>query len=113
MQSRAVGRGGPAPSSRPVAAARNGHLEVIKLLVERGADVNACRAGMTPLSHALASGQEEVAAYLRSVGGASPWRAAAASGTCSRTRPAVTPLGWPSVRSHRPPSGATSTRRTT
>jgi uncharacterized protein len=50
-------------------AACEGHLDVVKLLVERGADVNACWAEMTPLNFALDYGQEEVAAYLRSVGG--------------------------------------------
>lgn len=50
-------------------AAGGGHLEVVKLLVERGAAVNAAWAGMTALDHALTYGEEEVANYLRSVGG--------------------------------------------
>jgi hypothetical protein len=44
-------------------------LEVVKLLVERGAAVNACWANMTALDHALAYGKNDVADYLRSVGG--------------------------------------------
>jgi ankyrin repeat protein len=46
-----------------------GHLEVAKLLVEREAEVNAVWAEMTPLDRAEQHGREEVAAYLRSVGG--------------------------------------------
>jgi hypothetical protein len=38
-------------------------------IVERGAAVNACWAGLTPLDHALAYNREEIAAYLRSAGG--------------------------------------------
>ncbi len=64
----------PDPSVRGVggytaahAAAENGHLEVLELLVARGADVNArLDTGETPL--ALASGHPEVVTYLRSVG---------------------------------------------
>ncbi len=50
----------------------SGHLEVVKLLVERGADVNAFWAEMTPLSYALMYNQDEIAAYLRSVGAKEP-----------------------------------------
>jgi ankyrin repeat protein len=50
-------------------AALEGHPEVAKLLVERGAEVNAVWARKTALDHALDEDQEEVADYLRSVGG--------------------------------------------
>ncbi|HMP80926.1 MAG TPA: suppressor of fused domain protein [Pirellulaceae bacterium] len=49
-----------------------GHLEVVKLLVEHGADVNALWYNLTPLSHALMGGHREIEAYLRSVGGKLP-----------------------------------------
>ncbi len=50
-------------------AARNGHLDVVRLLIERGAAVNACWAEMTPLDYALMYGRNDMADYLRSVGG--------------------------------------------
>jgi ankyrin repeat protein len=50
-------------------AARRGDVNMLKLLVAHGAAVNSCWAEMTPLDHALDYGQEEAAAYLRSVGG--------------------------------------------
>jgi ankyrin repeat protein len=50
-------------------AAFSGHLEVVRLLVERGAWINCNWANMTPLDHAIMYGQQEVADYLRSVGG--------------------------------------------
>lgn len=49
-------------------AAREGNLEMVRLLVERGAAVNSCWAEMTPLDHAIDYGQDEVAAYLRTLG---------------------------------------------
>ncbi|MBN9523820.1 ankyrin repeat domain-containing protein [bacterium] len=49
------------------AAAENGHLEVLRLLVTRGADVCAqLDTGETPL--ALATGHPDVVVYLQSVG---------------------------------------------
>jgi ankyrin repeat protein len=54
------------------AAAFRGRLDVVKLLVERGAWINCVWAGSTPLSHAIGYGEEEVAAYLRSVGAKLP-----------------------------------------
>lgn len=53
-------------------AAIGGHPEVARLLVERGAAVNAVWAEMTPLDQAELWGRDEVAAYLRSVGGEYP-----------------------------------------
>ena len=50
-------------------AAGRGYLEVVKLLVDRGAALNCAWANKTPLDHALECGRGEVAAYLRSVGG--------------------------------------------
>ena len=55
-------------------AARNGHLELVKLLVERGADVNAMWADQNSLSFAIVYGQREVEAYLRSQGAVEPWK---------------------------------------
>jgi ankyrin repeat protein len=52
-----------------VNAVGSGHLDVVRVLVERGAAVNSCWAGLTPLDHARMYGQDEVAAYLQSVGG--------------------------------------------
>ena len=53
-------------------AAIGGHLEIVKLLVERGADINAVWAGDNALSFALWYGHDEVAAYLRAHGGLEP-----------------------------------------
>ena len=51
-------------------AARNGHLETVKYLVERGADVNATdRRGWTPRYTAEDEGHGAIARYLNSVGG--------------------------------------------
>lgn len=51
-----------------VTAAIHGNLELLKLLVEHGANVNACWAGMTPLDQAMMHGQTEIEQYLRSKG---------------------------------------------
>jgi ankyrin repeat protein len=48
------------------AAAENGHLDVIKLLLEHGARVEArLDNGETPLDLAIAAGKEEAARLLR------------------------------------------------
>ncbi|MDQ7825151.1 MAG: ankyrin repeat domain-containing protein [Candidatus Eremiobacteraeota bacterium] len=50
-------------------AAVQGHTPVVKLLVERGADLNVKTAdGKTPLKIALESGKTELAEYLKSKG---------------------------------------------
>jgi ankyrin repeat protein len=52
-------------------ACANGHLEVARWLFERGVDVNRkTGGGMTPLEHAIKGKHEELAAWLRSAGGA-------------------------------------------
>jgi ankyrin repeat protein len=46
------------------------HTEVVRLLVEAGADVNLADAqGVTPLAHAKQGGYDEMAAILRAAGG--------------------------------------------
>ncbi len=45
-----------------------GHLDVVKLLVENGADVNAVWADQNALSFAIMYEQKEIEAYLRSKG---------------------------------------------
>ncbi|MEO8027954.1 MAG: ankyrin repeat domain-containing protein [Bryobacteraceae bacterium] len=50
--------------------AQNGHIEFAKLLIDRGANVNAkTRRGTTPLAAAKAAKQEKAAQYLASRGG--------------------------------------------
>jgi hypothetical protein len=49
-----------------------GHLELVKLLVERGADINANWGGYTPLSYAVMYGKKEIESYLRSRGALEP-----------------------------------------
>jgi uncharacterized protein len=47
-----------------------GHTEVVRLLVEAGADVNlADGGGVTPLAHARRQGFDEIAAILQRSGG--------------------------------------------
>jgi ankyrin repeat protein len=45
-------------------AALAGDLELIKILIERGADVNAVSMDQTPLSEAIMSGHKDVVEYL-------------------------------------------------
>ncbi len=49
-----------------------GYLEVVKLLVARGADVNATGGRTTPLGYAVGFNQPAIADYLRSVGAKLP-----------------------------------------
>ena len=49
-------------------AAYEGHIDVLKLLVERGADIHASWMCMNALMHAQDYGQQEVVKYLRSLG---------------------------------------------
>ncbi len=50
------------------AAAENGHLEVVKLLVAAGADLNYSSEGGTALQSAKKAKQGSVVKYLQSVG---------------------------------------------
>lgn len=50
-------------------AATRGHLEIVKLLVERGADFNAVSGPWTALDYAISYGHSAVADYLRPIGG--------------------------------------------
>lgn len=47
-----------------MAACRNGHLEMVKLLIDRGAQVNSRNVHGTPLSNAAETDQIEVMKYL-------------------------------------------------
>jgi hypothetical protein len=49
-------------------ASWQGYLDVVKLLVSHGANVNALGPGTTPLDYALSYDKDDVIAYLRSVG---------------------------------------------
>jgi ankyrin repeat protein len=50
-------------------AAQNGQLEMVKLLLAHGADVNANASGKTPLAIVFEKGHHEVASLLRQHGG--------------------------------------------
>jgi hypothetical protein len=45
-------------------AALHGHLEVVRILVEAGADVEHSYNGFSPLSYAIGAGHSEIARYL-------------------------------------------------
>lgn len=55
------------------AAARCGHLKIVKLLVERGAAINGAHPVRNALSQAMAYGRDDVVEYLRSKGAKMPW----------------------------------------
>ena len=55
-------------------AIHSGHFEVVKLLVERGANINALWGPTTPLAYAIMYGKKEIEAYLRSKGALEPWQ---------------------------------------
>jgi uncharacterized protein len=62
-----------APRCLPLAVAvRQGHLRVVELLVDHGADVNAVWAGNNALSWALAYKKEEIAEFLKTRGAREP-----------------------------------------
>ena len=47
------------------AAEKNKHLDVIKLLIEAGADVNTeCHSGLTPWMYSIANKNEEISSAL-------------------------------------------------
>jgi len=47
------------------AAAKQGHLEIVMILLEHGADLNgACHVGTTPLWGAASTGQTHTVVYL-------------------------------------------------
>jgi ankyrin repeat protein len=50
------------------AAAENGHIEIVKLLIAAGADLNYSGVGGTALQLAIKSKQEEIAKFLRQAG---------------------------------------------
>jgi len=50
-------------------AISKGNMEMVQLLIQYGAAYNAISLGMTALDHALSRGQQEIADYLRSIGG--------------------------------------------
>lgn len=53
-----------------VQAAGAGHLPIVKLLVQEGADLEATSRGETPLDRALANGRDEVVEFLESTAAA-------------------------------------------
>lgn len=59
---------GPSGTTALHDAAINGHLDVVRLLVEQGADVGLrCREGFTALELAREAGCDEVTAYLETL----------------------------------------------
>lgn len=66
-----------------------GHLDLVKLLVERGADINAAWAGKNALSFAMMRGDEEITAFLRSKGAVEPGQLANAPEPTSPIDPIV------------------------
>lgn len=60
--------GGVARCFSLTSAAHEGHLPVVKLLVERGADVHAAWNGVNAVDWAIMYNQKEVETYLRSLG---------------------------------------------
>jgi hypothetical protein len=77
-------------SESPVhTAAKIGHLEIVRLLVDHGADVNSewSEHSTTPLRQAIDVKHAAVADYLRSVGGLEKsFRAAASDGDINMVR---------------------------
>ena len=47
---------------------------MVKLLVKRGANINALWGPTTPLAYAIMYGKKEIEAYLRSKGALEPWQ---------------------------------------
>jgi uncharacterized protein len=67
--------GGASPSATDAqgwsalqAAAENGHLEIVKILVKAGANLNYVSAGKTALQLAQTAKQGAVVEYLKSIG---------------------------------------------
>ena len=59
----------PSASTHQSSAAKKGNLKVVKLLVDKGADVNAKdEKGRTPLSIASAGNRPELVEYLKAHG---------------------------------------------
>lgn len=54
-------------------AVLGGHLDVVRLLVERGAEINTTGGGRNALSHALDYNKPEIAGYLRAHGAKLPY----------------------------------------
>ena len=50
-------------------AISKGNMEMVQLLIQYGAAFNAIHQGMTALDHALSRGRQEIADYLRTLGG--------------------------------------------
>ena len=45
-------------------ACQHGHVDVVKILIQEGADVNACECGVTPLHRACFAGKLQVVEIL-------------------------------------------------
>lgn len=81
-----------------------GDLELVKLLVERGANINAYWINLTPLAYAIMYDQHEVADYLRSKGALEPneiqVRAAEAEAAAAAEDPSIDYLAYAAVLAH-------------